>query len=72
LEYIDYLNQKILYEFKVVKKETEKQKKIEEAIEQVRKYDKLNNYDKKYIIIVDLVNIDVLVEEVKLKNLPKT
>jgi hypothetical protein len=62
LEYIDYYNNKILFEFKVARKTSEIENKKEEAIEQIKWY--WNNYDKKYIIIVDLEKIDVLVEEV--------
>jgi len=39
-------------------------KKREEAIEQVKKYNKITNYDRSYIIIINLENLEVLVEEI--------
>ena len=73
LEYYDRYEEKILFEFKVIPhsvspkgREVATKKKIEEAIKQIEKYNKLNNYDISYIIIVDLVSLEVLVEEIKI------
>jgi hypothetical protein len=66
LEYIDYFNNKILFEFKVARKTSEIENKKEEAIEQINKYNKLKSYDNSYIIIIDLEKSEVLVDEVKI------
>ena len=77
LEYIDYENRKILFEFKIAKKSPPSppleggisskeeipnyvEKKLEEARKQAEKYEW---YDRKYVIVVDLENVDVFVEE---------
>jgi hypothetical protein len=60
LEYIDYENRKILFEFKIAKKSEEVEKKLEEAKKQVEKY---NWYDRKYVIVVDLEKVEIFVEE---------
>jgi len=64
LEYYDEFNKKILFEFKVLRKSSELNKKRDEAIEQVKRYNKLSNYDRSYIIIVDLEKLEVEVEEI--------
>ena len=61
LEYIDYENRKILFEFKIAKKSEELDKKLEEAKKQVEKYEW---YDRKYVIIVDLEKVEVLVDKI--------
>ena len=66
LEYYDRYEEKILFEFKVIRKSVELKNKKEEAIEQINKYNKLTDYDRNYIIIIDLEKLEVLVEEVKI------
>ena len=62
LEYIDYVNRQILYEFKVARKSKEVKEKIKEAKKQIEKYNKGNKYDRKYIIVVDLEKIEVIIK----------
>jgi hypothetical protein len=63
LEYIDYANRKILYEFKVARESKEIEEKIKEAREQIERSDKWGKYDRKYIIVIDLEKIEIKVIE---------
>ena len=66
LEYYDRYWEKILFEFKIAKKTKDLEKKKKEAIKQIKKYNKINNYNRSYIILIDLEKLEVVVEEVKI------
>ncbi|MDQ7009650.1 MAG: AAA family ATPase [Candidatus Gracilibacteria bacterium] len=65
LEYYDEFDEKILFEFKVIRKSSELIKEREEAVEQINRYNKLSKYNRSYIILVDLSILEVEVEEIK-------
>jgi hypothetical protein len=64
LEYYDQFDEKILFEFKVLRKSSELEKKKEEAINQIIKYNTLENYDRSYVIITDLEKLEVEIEKI--------
>jgi len=54
IEYIDQYNQRVLLEFKILRKTSEYQAKVKEGTEQIEKYKASGRYERSYLILIDL------------------